>query len=309
MKKKQIFKYSTIFFSSLLAITSNSQYYSIIKNGNYNLEPYTDIVTYDEWINNGEIYNCYYNITENDLYYGTSENQIETCQQKQSRQKTIERTFESGKLTILNYFETKIIEETTNATIIGTHTENSCDNILNFNNNLYSGSYRLKLDNGVEFEAYCNMTENDGGWTLVMSQLSSGHLSSIISDVNPQNFTQLNSNFRWGNDKLKSVSPTVAWMFIDDTTTTYFNKTCLVDLTNDLNETTNECSVAYSDRLFSNKYGERVLINATKGIGQNNGGLFNSARIYISVDYNSYNTGDALPSDPTISRNVKLWFR
>lgn len=294
---------------------SYANYLSVITNEHNKFKPvasYTDNIIYSSWSKTG-IYDCSVDFQSEDYYFGIDFTQTTMCDEKETRTATTERTYENGtKEVIKTETETRYEpapDKTTVSTVQGSHLEDSCDKALNFDNTLVSGGYKLKLDDSILVDAYCNMTLNDGGWTLVMSQTSSGGLSASFDDVNVNNFTNVNSNFRWGNDKLKTIRPSVSWMFTDDTATTYFNKNCIVDLNNDLNGTTNDCSIAYSDRSFTTHSSERTVINASRGIGQNNSGQFNSSRIYLDVDAKSYSRGDAFPSNPDVSHSIKLWFR
>lgn len=301
-------------FLMIISGLANAKYVSIINQefNLYNKQDYEKTVVYSDWTNINSGYNCSVDIDESEVYSTIEFNQENTCDQDQTRTITTTKKYKTGLEETTTSTEVKTIKTTTNVLKIGTHLEASCREALFFDPNLSSGGYPLKLSDSLNVNAYCDMS--DGGWTLVMSQTATGGLSSAYTDINPSNFMNLNSNFRWGNDKLSVIKPTVAWKFTDDTTTTYFNKSCNVNLNNYLDGTSNDCSVAYSDINFTSLSSERIIENGTRGIGQNNAGQYNSVRIYITVDFTTkngikYSVGDAWPSNSSVNKRVKLWFK
>lgn len=153
-----------------------SNYVSVITSDN---NSYTTALSWGEWLNIEEPYNCIHDITENDVYYGYTANQSSTCDQKQ------ERTRLDSDISMTRTVKINKIEE-----INGTHLENTCVDILEFNSDFlsYDGYYYSNLG-----EIYCDMTTQGGGWTQVANI---GNAVTVLeSDSYIDNIQEKNASF------------------------------------------------------------------------------------------------------------------
>lgn len=124
-----------------------------------------------EFISTGKIICDSYDITEADVY----KNEI-----KQQTGSFCKQEFFDGK----NYVYTPIKDQVKNIT--GTHLENNCKNILNFDNSLSSKDYLINL-NGNETSVSCDMDTDGGGWTLLSSHSYSGSVTAPSFTINDKN--------------------------------------------------------------------------------------------------------------------------
>ena len=176
-------KIKKILFVTLTMLVANSSVsaatYNIVikKKGNYELGGFTESIIDSGWSNIGEPL-CNVNLEINDVYFDVDFTQEETCIQKQEKTITKIKKFESGNTiseeNIINQDVTQIYENA----LKGVHLESSCKNILGFNNEYRSGIYKI-TDGNNNYDAYCNMVSNGGGWTLLMmTREKTGHFDS-----------------------------------------------------------------------------------------------------------------------------------
>lgn len=160
-----------------IPVFSYASYVSVIENEKnaYNI----GLISYSEW--NLEHSSCEYDILENDVYYNENALQVETCDHIYKRNKILTK---KDSIVILDT-EEKIETETTNKNITGTHLEPTCKKIKEFDSSLGTKNYKVKVSGGQEFMAYCDMTDDNGGWTLV-AQISS--LNGFSGSVPPGSF-------------------------------------------------------------------------------------------------------------------------
>lgn len=121
------------------------------------------------WTNTGSLYNSLNDIEAEDIYHSFTRQQNTNCNQDQSRTITKETTFSNGIVTKEEIVETQTLTESTTQSITGTHLENSCLNILNFDNTLVTGGYTVSGFNSDTFPVYCDMDTDGGGWTMITS--------------------------------------------------------------------------------------------------------------------------------------------
>lgn len=142
---------------------------------------YNDTKTETDWSNVG-VPVCNQNVLENELYYGKTASQTQTCEQNQEKRITTTREYSDGRTEIISdEIQTQVVSNTTTKTITGTHTENSCYNILVNNWGSSSGVYRLSSGINV----YCDQVNDGGGWTLVFNHdKSSGYFTSKAQALN-----------------------------------------------------------------------------------------------------------------------------
>lgn len=108
-----------------------------------------------------------FDITESDIYKGETATQTgSNCKEKSI----------SGEQTYWNDAPDQV------STITGTHLESNCKNILAFNNSLPSKDYTISV-NSTEINVTCDMTTDNGGWTLLTEQhfVSGGYIAPMVS--------------------------------------------------------------------------------------------------------------------------------
>lgn len=160
-----------------------SQYVTIVSKENKYIMGGTEKVEYTPWINEGSSY-CNTNIEAEDLYYGESAQQTETCNQDQKRTKNVYYISTDGTKTLRSSEEeTQTILLSSNIqTITGTHLESDCNNILQNGYSNGTGLYYIKpLSN--EFEVYCDMSSDEGGWTRLVHN-KSVFTNNYVNEIN-----------------------------------------------------------------------------------------------------------------------------
>ena len=185
MKKTLISLFLLLTFS-----TQGAEEFKIIISGenNYYVRGgFTDETKYGKWTEVSNV--CSVDKSTSEHYFNKPFIQKESCVKEEERIVFVEREYKNGtKEIIKNEIETKLttFSETTN-TVLGTHKENSCKNILN---NGYSvGNDTYKLSNGLS--VLCDQTTEGGGWTLVFNHdITSGYFSTdaesrLINETSP----------------------------------------------------------------------------------------------------------------------------
>lgn len=131
---------------------------------------------------------CSYDKETDDVYYQTNFIQTETCIENIERTVKITRTYEDGSSEIISN-ETETDQNTyqyTN-TLEGTYISDSCKDILDKGFSTGNGVYTI--NNSKYYDVYCDMTTNDGGWTLVFAQYEDNPITDwnegIQSDYDP----------------------------------------------------------------------------------------------------------------------------
>jgi hypothetical protein len=185
MKKTLI----SLFLLSTFSTQAAEEFKVIISSeaNDYVVGGFTDETTYGNWTEVSNI--CSFDKETSEYYFNKSFVQKESCVKTEERTVVTERTYKNGtKEVIKNETETKstTVSKTTN-TVLGTHKEASCKNILN---NGYSvGDDTYELSNGLN--VFCDQTTDGGGWTLVFNHdVSSGYFttdaeSSLVNAASP----------------------------------------------------------------------------------------------------------------------------
>lgn len=132
------------------------------ENANYVLSSSPDEIITSDWIDMGITYDCVNTIDTNNYYKDIEFTQTEECSQDQTR--TI--TSKKDGIVLSEVVENQTVLRTEDIVNYGTHVENNCNNALQFDNTLSSGVYEIYYNN-KSYNVYCNMTDDDGGWTLV----------------------------------------------------------------------------------------------------------------------------------------------
>jgi hypothetical protein len=178
---------SMLILSSVSTFANNSFKVIISSEANdYEVGGFTIETIYSEWAEKTKT--CVADITESDLYFNDTAEQTESCDLTEERTVTTKRVYYSGSEEIISVEqETRDLNTVTKQNITGTHTENSCNDILNNNYSKGDGVYRIT--SGID--VYCDQTTNGGGWTLVFNHdiLSAGVFSSEseVLNVNESN--------------------------------------------------------------------------------------------------------------------------
>ena len=148
-----------------------AQNYVVVVDSNdvtYDVGGFYDSVEYSEWTFSHEN-NCSFDKDSDEFYHGVLFKKTESCDNIEKRTKTTTRTYKNGNNEVISVEEeintiTGVSKDPVNET--GTHLESSCKGVKSFDSSFGSGIYRISL-NGSYFEAYCEMSEFGGGWTLV----------------------------------------------------------------------------------------------------------------------------------------------
>lgn len=173
----------------------NAEYFSIIGNDNYKVV--SDIIDeVGEWIDIGEA-DCFVDIEVDEVYFDRSFDQIESCSQIQERTITSKIIEEDGSETVISERKEKqtVHLEDTISTLVGTHLEQSCDNIIVNNYADEDGVYKIGIASD-NFDVYCDM-RIDEGWTLI-GKVNTANIDGINE---PQNW------FQSGQNTSKVLSP------------------------------------------------------------------------------------------------------
>ena len=166
--KKSILSIAIIFATCVYA-----ENYNVIISKEHNTydigETHTIIIEYTKWIDkNAPV--CNTDIEAEDIYIGRTATQTTICSQGQERISTKKKVYSGGTEIILSTeVETQTISLPDSvATITGTHVEDSCKGIIEFNPAFANqdGNYPISI-NGSGFTAVCDMTRDGGGWTKV----------------------------------------------------------------------------------------------------------------------------------------------
>lgn len=130
--------------------------YTIVKDN----PPWTTLSSY-----------CLNDIEPSDIYTGYTEDQTTDCYDEQERYVTTKKVFSDGSEEIISTDkETRDhLTSSTTQTITGTHIEESCNGILNFNPDFRNqdGNYPALVAGVQGMTIICDMTTDGGGWTKV----------------------------------------------------------------------------------------------------------------------------------------------
>lgn len=156
---------SMLILSSASTFANNSFKVIISSEANdYEVGGFTIEKTYSEWAEKTKT--CVTDITESDLYFNDTAEQTESCDLTEERTVTTKMVYDSGSEEVISVEKkTRDINTETKQNITGTHTENSCNDILNNNYSKGDGVYRIT--SGID--VYCDQTTNGGGWTLIFN--------------------------------------------------------------------------------------------------------------------------------------------
>ena len=189
----------------------------------------------------------------------------------------------------------------------------NCQQILASGLSTGSGTYQVDFDGSGPLEpttVYCDMTTDGGGWTLVMNQVPSERLQYAFCTINPQNLGSLTKTYRCGNNIVKWIRPTVAWVLTDDYNRVYFRPTCVVDWENDLlNQPIGACNQGFTSSAFATTVSSVTTLDGSMGIGQNNFGGYCSIRAFMYSLDPAYPAGAALACTGTTNQTIRLWFK
>ena len=157
----------TIALMLLPILSQATTYKSIItqRSNKFEVGGFETIVEDSGWQNKGLEY-CSFDLLEDDIYFGKTAIQTETCTQEQERIIITKNVYDSGETIIVKEEKsTQELETISQRQITGTHIEKSCNKILMNNYSIGDDVYRIT--SGID--VYCDMTTDGGGWTLVFN--------------------------------------------------------------------------------------------------------------------------------------------
>lgn len=151
-------------------------------NNNFDVVGYTDVSTSTEWTEIST--DCVYDITEEDIYYGDTETQVETCTLTEEQITTVERNYDSGLTEIVDVsVEERTSDTITELLITGTYLSASCKDLLEFDNTKATGTHTIKFEDGTTYSTYCDMDTDGGGWTRLDNSVLTNSNYSIDYDI------------------------------------------------------------------------------------------------------------------------------
>lgn len=255
----------TITLCGVFSISSFPQVFNALikKNNNYEVGGFTTDIVDTGWVDLGDL-ECIVDKEQSELYYQETFNQTKLCYQGQERTVTTTKTFDNGEKIVDVEKSTQTIETEEEILITGTHLEDNCKNVLQFDPLLGDGKYKLSYS-GSTFDAYCDMTTQGGGWTLLMmtreqeSSHDSGANSSVVTYPNYDSWTKEphNSNIL----ELSSTQNVVT-----EAITKVPFKEILFQCSGGKCEDTEDKESIYQDTgysLFSNKTGQLTRVTST----------------------------------------------
>lgn len=168
MKKKKI----NLMVCALIAFQSNASDFNVIINSDqakYDVDSISELIEYTEWSNKNLEYSCTTPTPLlNTIYKGTMFKQTHDCSQDQERTKNTYYVYSNSerKDLISTEKEEKTIIVNKEKNEIGTFLATSCKEILESSGSTGDGNYQIYPSSG-QILAYCDMTTDSGGWTLV----------------------------------------------------------------------------------------------------------------------------------------------
>jgi len=238
---------------------------------------------YGEWTISGEPYQCdTWLPATDDKLLGQAFNQNATCVQDetrtvQSRQKTSTGVYRNVGEPLL---ETRSISESVSKLAVGTGVQNSCLKAKQFNSSATSGVYQLDV-NGKKISAYCDMTTDGGGWTLIgkgTQNMTTGWSSSRNEFNYPASpLPSLESTFKLSDADINAI-PKKSYKVI----TTGYNNTRFFRGSRDYNhmaEPFGDCAISYASEAWDNPRGNgnqgSVGLPGAGGLIDKNGNNYN----------------------------------
>jgi hypothetical protein len=163
-------KIKILSFAILTTCIASANYNVIIKSDDisYDILKRWETVELSDWTDVDAPYGCTeYTPLASTIYMNVDFEQKNTCNQKQQQQETIYINYSNGNKEIKEQkINEKVISVENSRNTLGTFKAKSCNEILNSQGSIGSGTYSIYPD-GSELPAYCDMVTDNGGWTLV----------------------------------------------------------------------------------------------------------------------------------------------
>lgn len=160
MKKRLV----TLSILGSFAISNAVNFNVVINNEGSYFHGVIEITT-SEW-NTISKSNCSKDLLKENFYYDVEFTQTETCLEEQERTITNKVTYKDGREEVISVEkETQLITVSNSQVLKGTHTENTCNDVLLNGFSYGDGNYKINFNGGSD--VYCDMTRNGGGWMRV----------------------------------------------------------------------------------------------------------------------------------------------